>query len=74
MGLSKARGGMGFRDLVCFNKALLAKECLRLLQNTDNLASRIIKAKYYPKGIVLEAALCKRYLLHGIALWRHVIC
>jgi hypothetical protein len=59
-GLSKAQGGMGFRDLVCFNKALLAKQCWRLLQNQDSLVAQIIKAKYYPSCTILEAKLCKR--------------
>jgi hypothetical protein len=57
MGLSKDDGGLGFRDLVSFNKALLAKQICRLLQNPTSLAARIIKAKYYPSTVVLDARL-----------------
>lgn len=57
MGESKARGGMGFRDFVCFNKALLAKQCWRLWQVSGSLVLNIIKAKYYPNGTLLDASL-----------------
>jgi hypothetical protein len=60
MGLSKVDGGLGFRDLVSFNKALLAKQIWRMLQNPTSLAARIIKAKYYPATGVLDASLGNR--------------
>jgi hypothetical protein len=50
MGSAKDQGGLGFWDLICFNKALLAKQCWRLLQFPNSLAANIIKAKYYPRG------------------------
>jgi hypothetical protein len=60
MGVSKAKGGMGFRDVEAFNKALLAKQCWRLIQDPSSLAGSIIKAKYYPRGSLLEAKLGSR--------------
>jgi hypothetical protein len=57
MGLPKSRGGMGFRDLHFFNKALLAKQCWRLWKSEDSLTAKIMKAKYYPNGSILEAKL-----------------
>jgi hypothetical protein len=57
MGLPKSRGGMGFRDLHFFNKALLAKQCWRLWKSEDSLTAKIMKSKYYPNGSILEAKL-----------------
>lgn len=57
MWLSKDKGGMGFRDLVSFNKALLAKQCWRLFQSPKSLTTTIIKAKYYPNTSFMDAKL-----------------
>jgi hypothetical protein len=55
MSIPKSKGGMGFRDFNCFNKALLAKQFWRLWCSPDSLVSRIMKAKYYAQSSVLEA-------------------
>jgi hypothetical protein len=60
IGYAKSQDGMGFCDLICFNKTLLAKQCWRLMQNPESLARRIIKAKYYPCGSLLGANLRSR--------------
>jgi hypothetical protein len=57
MGIPKSKGGMGFRDFRCFNKAFLAKQCWRLWRSLDNLVSRILSAKYYVNNTILEAKL-----------------
>jgi hypothetical protein len=57
MGRSKSVGGMGFRELVLFSKAKLAKQGWRILQNPSFLMVTIIQAKYFPHGDLLNASL-----------------
>ncbi|GJU09942.1 reverse transcriptase [Tanacetum coccineum] len=55
MCISKSRGGMGFRHMKAFNKALLAKQCWRLITMEKSLPARILKARYYPRNSLLDA-------------------
>ena len=69
MGLSKEFGGMRFRDFTSFNKALLAKQSLRLWHQPNSLIAQIMKAKYYPESSILEAKVGRRpsfaWSIHG---------
>jgi exonuclease III/ribonuclease HI len=47
---SKNRGGMGFRGMSEFNKALLGKHCWRLTTGTASLLEKVFKSRYYPNG------------------------
>jgi hypothetical protein len=55
--MPKSIGGIGFRDLKCFNQALLARQAWRLIQFPDSLVARLLKAKYYPNGDMVDTVL-----------------
>ena len=78
----KAEGGRGFRDFRLFNQALLAKQAWRLVVNPDSLCAKMVKAKYYPQGHILDtvfpqsASLPWQGIMHGLeflklgVIWR----
>ncbi|KAG6626752.1 hypothetical protein CIPAW_15G073500 [Carya illinoinensis] len=53
LGQVKDKGGLGFRNLVSFNKALLAKQVWRLMQEPTSLVSQVFKHKYYNHSTIL---------------------
>jgi ribonuclease HI len=78
----KLSGGMGFRDFKVYNQALLARQAWRLLQFPDSPCARLLKAKYYPAGHLLDTAFIQdvssawKGVMHGLellkqgAIWR----
>ncbi|XP_059445337.1 uncharacterized protein LOC132177129 [Corylus avellana] len=66
---AKEKGGMGFRDLECFNIALLAKQGWRLTQNPDSSVAKILKEKYHPNGTFLDTPLSKKPSYVWRSIW-----
>lgn len=56
----KSFGGLGFKDLLKFNKAILAKRVWLLLSDQSSLFYRVFKAKYFPQGSVSDAKISLR--------------
>jgi ribonuclease HI len=70
LGRAKNKGGLGFRDFSEFNKALLGKQCWRLITNEESLMSRVFKGKYFPRSNFLEANVGYQ----PSYVWRSMIC
>lgn len=54
MGTHKNKGGMSFRDLESFNKALLTKKLWRILNQPQFLIATVLKEKYYKTNKIKE--------------------
>lgn len=53
--LPKSLGGLNFRDIEGFNKALIAKQVWRISNNPDSLISKFLKSIYFKDSSILEA-------------------
>lgn len=58
-GLSKPKciGGMGFRNLLVFNRALLAKQGWPIIHFPNSLLAQVLKSRYFKHYNVMEAGL-----------------
>lgn len=50
----KEKGGLGYRDLHMFILAMLGRQAWRMLQNFESLCARLLKARYWPNGELLQ--------------------
>lgn len=44
---AKKNEGIGFKDLISFNQALLGKQCWRIIQAPDSLMTEVLKARCF---------------------------
>lgn len=62
-------GGMGFKEIENFIKALLAKQVWRLINNPDSLCRRVFKARFFPNCSILDA----KDSPTGLYAWKSIV-
>lgn len=65
----KSLGGLNFRDVGGFNRALLAKQMWRIIINPDSLVSRFLKAIYFKDSVVMLVELGR----NSSYLWKSLV-
>jgi hypothetical protein len=53
----KCHGGLGFKDMRLFNQVLLAHQAMRQLVYPNSMCARVLRAKYFHQGNLLDMAL-----------------
>ncbi|KAF5468936.1 hypothetical protein F2P56_013044 [Juglans regia] len=69
LGSSKDGGGLGFRSMEGFNRAMLAKQGWRLVQRQDSLVAKIFNEKYLKWQFYTAAKLGRSPSLIWRSLW-----
>lgn len=54
MAQSKENGGLGFRDLYIFNRAMLSRQVWCSLLDPHSLCARVLNARYFLDGNLLK--------------------
>jgi len=66
---SKNDGGLGLRDIQCFNDAMLAKLSRKILTSPECLLARVLRGKYFPDADFLQIS-APASCSHG---WRGIL-
>ena len=67
-------GGLGFRDMMIFNQAMLGHQCWQLLTESNSLCAKVLKGRYHPNCSFMDSGLTRsssftwRSLMHGKSL------
>lgn len=65
----KLEVGLGFRNLLFFNQAILAKQAWKIATQTNSLLHKLFKAIYFPRNSFLQASMGKNPSYY----WRDLI-